>query len=123
MPFGIVFNKLPNLGSKKDFIELNKDGNEEAVVAEKVVAPTASPDIQPSTSSPNEEEEMEEEEIGDKEEVEEDEDLQELRITLNKNMDKNATMMINKNDHKRNKTTIKITFLYQFLIYVVVGRI
>ena len=81
-----------------------KDGNEEVVGPEEVEAPTVSSDIQHSTSSHNEEEEMEEE-IGDEEEVEEDEDLQELRKTLNKNMDKNAAMMIKKHDHKRNKTT------------------
>jgi hypothetical protein len=116
MPFKVVFNKLPNLGSKKQFVEINKDGNEESVGAEEEApiaeevpavvevptveqAPTTSSDP-PSTSSPSsnvDEEEAEEEE--------DDEEINNLRNELNKNMDKNALMMIKKHDHKRNKKT------------------
>jgi hypothetical protein len=94
MPFKVVFNKLPNLGSKKQFVEINKDVNEESVGAEEEApiaeevpavvevptveqAPTTSSDP-PSTSSPSsnvDEEEAEEEE--------DDEEINNLRNELN----------------------------------------
>jgi hypothetical protein len=99
-----VFNKQPNLGSKKQFVEINKDGNEESVgtdeetlIAEEVSAvvkvptveqaPTTSSDPPStfSTSSDADEEEAEEEEA---EEEEDDEEINNFRNELNKNMDK-----------------------------------
>ena len=31
MPFEIIFNKLPNVGNKKEFVECNKNGEEVAM--------------------------------------------------------------------------------------------
>jgi hypothetical protein len=104
MPYRVVFNKLPNLGNKKNFIEIDKDGKEAPIEEEE---PTTSSAANNEVVEEREEEveELREGEEGEEEEEEIDENLLELREQLNKNMDKNAAMMIKKHDHKRNKTT------------------
>ncbi len=46
MPYQVVYNKLPNLGNKKHFVEIDQDGKEVAVEEEETRV-----DVAPSTSS------------------------------------------------------------------------
>ena len=97
MPHQVVYNKLPNLGNKKNFVEIDQDGKEVAVEEEEIrvdVAPSTSSQV--STIPENVvEEEMEENEAEDEEEDErilEEREIDILRRQLNENMDKNASL-------------------------------
>jgi hypothetical protein len=103
MPYRVVFNKLPNLGNKKNFIEIDKDGKEAPIEEEEPTNNEVVEEREEEVEELREGGEGEEGEEGEEEEI--DENLLELREQLNKNMDKNAAMMIKKHDHKRNKTT------------------
>lgn len=109
MPYQVVYNKLPNLGNKKNFVEIDQDGKEVAVEEEEVrvdVAPSTSSQVPTSTENVVEEEMEEDEEDEEEDErILEEREIDILRRQLNENMDKNASMMIKKHDCKRNKET------------------
>ena len=131
MPFEVTFNKKPNVGASKEFVEIDeKDVEKPVACAEEIVAsdPVNDPVNKnpanmssiPEEQSMNEEEEVEVEEEMEEiveetdEEAEEDEfenrrvqqeKADALRKVLNENKVTNGSKLINKHDHKRNKKT------------------
>ena len=119
-PFEIVFNKKPNVGNQKKFVECDKTGEEkeitdstmavdEAALDEDAVddvQATSSESVQPSTSSGNvpasNDIEIEDEEDEYEDDEDEQQEIDSKRSQLNINKEKNAQMMIKKYDHKKN---------------------
>lgn len=102
VPFEIFFNKKPNFGNKKQFMQTEKDGSE-VPCNDLIENPSTST---ASTSSEEVDKEVEAEDEVEEEDVEEDElaiEIEKKRTLLNENKKKNADMMVRKHDHKRNK--------------------
>ena len=105
MPFEVTFNKMPNVGSKVEYLIVDKEGNEvpdsnflNEQVASEVVESRA---VAESEEINNE--------IVESEAVDDHLVLKNMiedkRKQLNENKTKNAEKMIKKHDHKRNKKT------------------
>ena len=122
-PFEIVFNKKPNVGNQKQFVECDKTGEEKEITDSTMavdeaaldkdavddVQATTSESVQPSTSSGNvpasNDIEIEDEEDEYEDDEDEQQEIDSKRSQLNINKEKNAQMMIKKHDHKKNKIT------------------
>ena len=110
MPFEVFLNKKPNFGSKKEFFEFDKNGEEKPCQVQ--VNQVEQLNQVNSTEFSEEEEELEE---SDKEN---DATASELkneiitkRNTLNLNNAKSREIMVKKHDHKRNKKTIEFKIM------------
>lgn len=104
-PFEIFFNKKPNFGSKKEFVQNDKNGNEvecqEFVENDQVVEKVVENNVEAEVAENNAESEAEDEEEDDEINT----SIQRKRAELNLVKKKNRAIMIRKHDHKRNKKT------------------
>lgn len=124
MPFEIVFNKKPNVGIKKQFVDVDDSGLEKQATLDGLILTESEPilDILPETDeNSNEANGLDSNQEQLEEEIELETIILSKRAQFNKNKEINAVKMINKHDHRRNKKTIE--FNIGDLITVKIPRI